>query len=91
MAIAIDNTDTTSHIAHELAAIAPQLRRSTVQVRSHREGDGGDIWNFNGLIVADNLSNLLWYAEPGDLLPLDFRRLGKLLHALCGCGWWDDR
>lgn len=89
MAIATDNTDTTSHIA-QLAAIAAQLRR-TVQVQSHRECGGGVIWNFNGLIVADNLSNVLWYAEPGELLPLDFLRSAKLLHSLCGCGWWDDR
>jgi len=89
MAIATDNTDTTSYIA-QLAAIAAKLRRSTVRVQSHREG-GGDIWNFNGLIVADDLSNVLWYTEPGELLPLDFLRPGKLLHALCGCGWWDDR
>ena len=90
MAIATDNTDTTSYIA-QLAAIAAQLRRSTVRVQSHREGDGDDIWNFNGLIVADDLSNVLWYAEPGDLLPLDFLRSGKLLHSLCGCGSWDNR
>ena len=89
MAIATDNTDTTSHIA-QLAAIAAKLCRSTVQVGSHRERGGGDIWNFNGLIVADDLSNLLWYTEPGELLPLDFLRLGKLLHSLCGCGSWDD-
>lgn len=87
MAIATDNTDTTSHIA-QLAAIAAQLRCSTVQVQSHREGGGGD-WNFNGLIV-DDLNNVLWYVAPGDLLPLDFLYSGKLLHSLCGCGWWDD-
>ena len=42
-----------SDVAHELAAVAERLRRSTVQVRGRAPGGGsGVIWRPDGLILA---------------------------------------
>lgn len=46
--------DTSTDIASELAAVALELNRCTVQVRSHRIGSGsGVIWHAEGLIVTN--------------------------------------
>lgn len=46
--------DTPTQIASELAAIALELQRCTVQVRSRRTNSGsGVIWHFDGLIITN--------------------------------------
>jgi serine protease Do len=50
----LNTTDTSLAIASELAAMAEQLRQSTVQVRSRRSGGGsGVIWRSDGLIITN--------------------------------------
>ncbi len=55
MAIAPQITiDTSTQISSELAAVALELQRCTVQVRSRRMSTGsGVIWNSNGLIITN--------------------------------------
>ncbi|MEW6496955.1 MAG: S1C family serine protease [Cyanobacteriota bacterium] len=55
MAIAPQITiDTSTRISSELAAVALELQRCTVQVRSRRMSTGsGVIWNSNGLIITN--------------------------------------
>ncbi len=46
--------EATERLSQELAAIATQLRRVTVQVQDHRNGTGsGVIWNQTGVIVTN--------------------------------------
>lgn len=50
----LNTTGAPTQIASELTAVAEQLRRSTVQVRSRRYGGGsGVIWNSDGLIITN--------------------------------------
>ena len=43
-----------THIAEELATVAEDLRRSTVQVRGRQTGVGsGVIWRADGLIITN--------------------------------------
>ncbi len=49
-----ETKSTSTPITLELAAVAEQLRRSTVQVRSDRlSGGSGVIWNSDGLIITN--------------------------------------
>jgi serine protease Do len=44
----------TEHLSREVAAIAEDLRRITVQVQEHRRGNGsGVIWNRDGVIITN--------------------------------------
>lgn len=50
----VDTTAAKTLIADDLIAVADRLRRSTVQVRSHRRGGGsGVIWRSDGLIITN--------------------------------------